>query len=619
MDLSQYAELFLAESREHLGACNEWLLQWERDPAATEPVRGLFRSVHTIKGMAATMGYGPVADLAHRMENLLDRLRRDTTPPDASVLQLLFRATDALEHAVGLAVTGRGADADTRRAIRELDAVTKRRPAARGAPAAESLPAPPEAAAPARPTGRLVTVGLRPEAPLKGGRALLVLRRAEAMGTIQDVRPPLGAFEAEEFDGRFSFRIATAATATAIEAAVRGAGEVESVLVSDPGTAGRADVGPEAVRSRHIRVDLRRLDALMDLIGELVTARGRLNDLAAQRRDAAMDDLALQISRLSTDLQAEIIQARMTPVWQVFDRFPRLVRDSARDLGKQVRLRVEGKEIELDRAILDELGDPLVHLLRNAVDHGIEPPAERVAGGKPAEGEITLAAVRERASVTITIEDDGRGIDRARILEKARREGLVDPAVAALSDDQLLRVIARPGFSTAAAVTSVSGRGVGIDVALTRLRAMGGSLEVSSEAGRGSAFILRLPVTLAIVRALIAKVGAERYALPLTYVAETVELGAVPLTTVEGREAMVLRDRVVPVVHLRALLGADGAPTGQRRPVIVLEMGERRAGGQREIVVKSFDAPQGTLPVFSGATIMGDGVPALILDAGGLL
>ncbi len=628
MDLSQYAELFLAESREHLGACNEWLLQWERDPAATEPVRGLFRSVHTIKGMAATMGYGPVADLAHRMESLLDRLRRDATPPDAGVLQLLFRATDALEHAVGLAVTGRGADAETRRAIRELEAAAKRGPAAGDADASAAEPEPAAAggAAPAGPTGRLVTIGLRPEAPLKGGRALLVLRRVEALGTIQDIRPPLGAFEAEEFDGRFSFRIATAATATAIEAAVRGAGEVESVLVSEPGTAARAAVGPEALRSRHIRVDLRRLDALMDLIGELVTARGRLNDLAAQRRDPVMDDLAIQVSRLSTDLQAEIIQARMTPVWQVFDRFPRLVRDSARDLGKQVRLRVEGKEIELDRAILDELGDPLVHLLRNAVDHGIEPPAERVAHGKSAEGEITLAAVRERASVTITIEDDGRGIDRTRILEKARREGLVDPAVAVLSDDQLLRVIARPGFSTAAAVTSVSGRGVGIDVALTRLRAMGGSLEVSSEVGRGTTFVLRLPVTLAIVRALIAKVGAERYALPLTYVAETVELGAVPLTTVEGREAMVLRDRVVPVVHLRALLGANGAPTSQRRPVIVLEMGERRAGvvvdgmeGQREIVVKSFDAPQGTLPVFSGATIMGDGVPALILDAGGLL
>jgi two-component system chemotaxis sensor kinase CheA len=388
-----------------------------------------------------------------------------------------------------------------------------------------------------------------------------------------------------------------------------------------------AGAGPgEAGRSRHLRVDLRRLDALMDLIGELVTARGRLNELAARWRDPAIDDVAVQISRLSADLQAEIIQARMTPVWQVFDRFPRLVRDVARQLGKPVNFRVEGKEIELDRTILDELGDPLVHLLRNAVDHGIETTPERRKARKSAEGEIVLSAVRERASVAITIADDGKGIDRAKILAKAKSEGAVDPHLEALSDDQLLRVIARPGFSTAEQVSTVSGRGVGIDVAMTRIRALGGTIEIKTELGKGTSFVLRLPVTLAIVRALIARVGNERYALPLTYVSETVEFGAAPITTVEGREAMVLRDRVVPLVHLRSLLGVGGDTPPPRRPVIVLEMGERRTGivvdgmvGQREIVVKGFEAPQGTLPVFSGATIMGDGVPALILDAGGLL
>jgi two-component system chemotaxis sensor kinase CheA len=286
---------------------------------------------------------------------------------------------------------------------------------------------------------------------------------------------------------------------------------------------------------------------------------------------------------------------------------------------------VEGKEIELDRAILDELGDPLLHLLRNAVDHGIETAAERRRRGKPPEGEIVLAAVRERASVAISVSDDGRGIDRARILERARREGLVDAHAEALSDDQLLRVLARPGFSTAEAVTSVSGRGVGIDVAVTRIRALGGSIDIRTEVGKGTSFVLRLPVTLAIVRALIAGVGRERYALPLTYVAETVEFGVQPTTMVEGREAIVLRNRVVPLVHLRRMLGVSGdAPA--RCPIIVLEMGERTSGivvdgmlGQQEIVVKGFDPPQGTLPVFSGATIMGDGNPALILDAGGLV
>ena len=641
MDLSQYAELFLAESREHLSACNQLLLQWERAPASAEPLGGLFRSVHTVKGMAATMGYARVADLAHRMENLLDRLRKGAAAPSGDMLQLFFRAIDLLEKSIGLAVAGRESDADVAGLGAELDAAAHRAsaaPAGRGTRGRRSGKAA-TSSAPAVPltgelpvdlasgSGRLVTVTLRAEAPLKGGRALLVLRRAGELGPVSQVSPPVATFESDEFDGRFSFRLDATAVAAEIERALVRAGDVERVSVAEPeaGAAARGEaVGAD--RSRHIRVDLRRLDRLMDLIGELVTARGRLNQLAAERRDPAVDDLAIQVSRLSSDLQSEIIQARMTPVWQVFDRYPRLVRDLARQLDKQVALRVEGKEIELDRAILDELGDPLVHLLRNAVDHGIETPAERRRRGKSPEGEIVLAAVRERASVTISIADDGRGIDRRRILEKAKRDGIVDAHLEGLTDDQLLRVLARPGFSTAEAVTSVSGRGVGIDVAMTKIRALGGTIEVQTENGRGTTFVLRLPVTLAIVRALIADVGGERYALPLTYVAETVEFGAMPITTVEGREAMVLRDRVVPLVHMRTLLGAAAAPVPARRPVVVLQMGERRTGlvmdgmvGQQEIVVKGFDAPAGTLPVFSGATIMGDGVPALILDAGGLV
>src|SRR5436189_122788 len=520
MDLSQYAELFLAESREHLSACNQLLLDWERSPANLAPVGGLFRAVHTVKGMAATMGYARVTDLAHRAENLLDLVRRGGRPATDDLLQLLFRGRDALEHAVELSVAGREDEIDVAEVVADLEGAAAHlgphplAPSPRSGEGERVGEVSPAAA------GRLVQVTLRAEAPLKGGRAPLVIKKAQAVGSVHAVTPPESAFEADEFDGRFSFRIGGAAGVAEIERAVRAAGEVEHVTVGGeerrpaPG-AGALPAAPET-KSRHIRVDLGRLDGLMDLIGELVTVRGRLNELAAYARDPAIDDVAIQVSRLSRELQAEIIQARMTPVWQVFDRFPRLVRDLARELGKPVAFRVEGKEIELDRAILDELGDPLVHMLRNAVDHGIEPAAERRRAGKKPEGEIVLA--------------------------------------------------------------------------------------------------------------LIAAVGRERYALPLTYVAETVEFGMVPMTTVEGREAMVLRDRVVPLVHLRQLLGVNGDQPPARRPVIVLEMGERRVGvivdgmlGQQEIVVKSFDAPRGTLPVFSGATIMGDGVPALILDAGGPL
>jgi two-component system chemotaxis sensor kinase CheA len=627
MDLSQYAELFLAESREHLSACNQLLLEWERAPANPAPVGGLFRAVHTVKGMAATMGYARVTDLAHRTENLLDLLRRGARPATDELLQLLFRARDALEQAVELSAVGREEEIDVTETLADLDGAAAALTGT-GGRATPPAPAPAPAAPTAATAGRLVQVTLRAEAPLKGGRALLVLKKAQALAPVHGVTPSETAFEADDFDGRFSFRIEGAALPEEIERVVRSAGDVERVTIGSeerrPAAGAAAPTGAEA-KSRHIRVDLRRLDGLMDLIGELVTARGRLNELAAAARDPAMDDVAIQISRLSTELQDEIIQARMTPVWQVFDRFPRLVRDLARELGKQVAFRVEGKEIELDRAILDELGDPLLHLLRNAADHGIEPPAERRRRGKPPEGEIVLAAVRERASVAISVSDDGRGINRAKILERAKRDGLVDAHSEALSDDQLLRVLARPGFSTADAVTSVSGRGVGIDVAVTRIRALGGSVDIRSEEGKRTTFVLRLPVTLAIVRALIAGVGRERYALPLTYVSETVEFGVQPTTTVEGREAIVLHDRVVPLVHLRRLLGVGGdAPP--RCPIIVLELGERRSGivvdgmlGQQEIVVKGFEAPQGTLPVFSGATIMGDGIPALILDAGGLL
>ena len=627
MDLSQYAELFLAESREHLSACNQLLLEWERRPSAPEPVGGIFRAVHTVKGMAATMGYARVADLAHRMENLLDHLRRNGQPPADDTLQLLFRATDALEKAVDLAVAGREREADTAAVAADLDRAMARLAPDKPQAAPEFVPPP---AADIGDGGRLIQIVLRPEAQIKGGRAMLIIRKAQSLGTVHGIAPSPAAFEAEDFDGRFTFRLDTPRTPAEIETAVRSVGDVERVTVGGgPGEESDEHVTPAESaggRSRHIRVDLRRLDSLMDLIGELVTTRGRLNEVAAERKDPAIDDVAIQVSRLSADLQSEIIQARMTPVWQVFDRFPRLVRDVARQLDKQVIFKVEGKEIELDRAILDELGDPLVHLLRNAVDHGIEPPAERRKHKKKPEGEIVLSAVRERSSVAISITDDGRGIDRARVLAKALREGLVDPHTETLSDDQLLRVLARPGFSTAAAVTSVSGRGVGIDVAMTKIRALGGSIEIRTEPGKGTSFILRLPVTLAIVRTLIAAVGTERYALPLTYVAETAEFGAIAMTTMEGREAMVLRDRVVPLVHLRALLNVGGDAPPPRRPVIVLEMGERRSGvvvdgmlGQQEIVVKAFEAPQGTLPVFSGATIMGDGVPALILDAAGLV
>lgn len=647
MDLNKYAALFLAESREHLTTCNRLLLDWEREPGSTEAVAGLFRAIHSLKGMAATMGYGRLADLAHRTEHLLDAIRAGRAPAGAGVVDLLLKAIDALERGVDEAAAGAdgGFDpGDLPAALEAAAAATAPAPPAKGGARKGKKPAEPAAPAAAAPplpmpdfreeAGRVVRVEIRPDAPLLGARAHLALRRAEQLGKVTGVMPPAANFDVQGFDGRFTFRLDAPVGESQIVAAIEAAGEIASVAV-DADTVQTAEwriptadvpAAAPSARSGQIRVDRRRLDALMSQVGELVVARNRLLELAQLEPGGELEGLGARISRLVSDLQAEIIEARMTPVWQVFDRFPRAVRDLARHLGKQVRFEMEGEGIELDRAILDELGDPLLHLLRNAVDHGLETPEERQRHGKPAEGRLVLSAAREHSSVAIRIQDDGRGIDRRAILAKAKREGVVGPEVEILTDDLLLKVLGRPGFSTAERVSSVSGRGVGIDVVLTKVRAHGGAVEIASTPGQGTTFTLRLPLTLAILRVLTARVGTERYLLPLSYVAETVEFDVQPRTDVKGREAIVLRDRVIPIVHLRALLGMDGGEVPPRRPGLVLEVGDRRSAvvvdslmGQQEVVVEPFDAPKGTAPLFSGATILADGTPALILDAAALV
>jgi two-component system, chemotaxis family, sensor kinase CheA len=631
MDVSKYAELFLTESREHLGTCNQLLLEWERDPAgAAGHVAGLFRSIHTLKGMAGTMGYANLAALAHQAENLLDGLRAGKLVPGPDLLELLFRTVDALEEGVEEAAAGRDAQLELGRVASELDR------AASGASDTEAMRTTAAhriselAGAPAG-EGLHVLVRLKAGTLMPGVRALLALKRAETLGTVSGVRPPVNAFEAEGFDGQFVFRLASQLNAAEIESALRGAGDVEFVQVGEAAPAAVAAPVERAARvaadrGSHIRVDLRRLDSLMNQVGELMVAKGRLQELVA-REHPELEALAARIGRLTGDMQAEIIAARMTPVWQTFDRFPRLVRDLARQLGKQVRFDVEGEGIELDRVILEEIGDSILHLIRNALDHGIETAAERKKAGKPLEGRLHLAAAQERQGVVIRVSDDGKGLDRNAILLKAKREGLVEDDVERLDDDALLRVIARAGFSTAKQVTDVSGRGVGIDVVVSKVRQLGGAVEIRTTEGKGTTWVLRLPMTLAVVRVLLARVGGERYALPLASVAETIEVSPDSAGVLQGAEALVLRDQVIPTRDLRKVLGVESdIPSPKRRPGIILQVGDRRAAlladalvGQQEIVVEPFEAPRGMLPLFSGAAILGDGVPALILDAATLV
>ncbi len=619
MDLDKYVALFLADSREHLQQCNALLLDWERSPTSAAPVAGLFRSVHTIKGMAATLGYGQLASLSHALEDLLAEVRDGGLVPNSDLLDLCFRSVDALEAGIEPAVEGQDATLEIDDMVAALNEVV--RP---GEEAPEvDVHRTGEFAIPVgigAPVGRPVRVTLRPGAEMAGARAALVLLKAELLGKVSAVFPPRDTFHTPVFGGELTFRLTTSATDDRIAEVIRGAGDVLTVTVGDRLAA------PTRTMGRQVRVTLERLDDLLNQVSELVVASNRLTELVEQHRDSPLEDAVGRVARLVAEAQSSVTEARLAPVAEVFDRFPRPIRDLARELEKRVAIIIEGGDIELDRSILDELGDPLLHLLRNAVDHGLEAPAERVAAGKPPEGRILLRATREQNTVLIMVRDDGRGIDRPAVEIKARSEGFLAHDQALADDDALLALLGKPGFSTNVEVTGVSGRGVGIDVVLTGFRAIGGRVTLRTNPGAGTTFELRLPLTLAIVQALLVTVGAERYALPLAFVAETGQVERSPDQAKGG--PISYRGGSLQGIALDALVGASEwqQRVGHRRPVVVLETGHRRIGlvvdtlvGRQDIVVEPVDAPRGTPPWMNGAAILGDGLPILVLDPAALV
>ncbi|MGE5730874.1 MAG: chemotaxis protein CheW, partial [Gemmatimonas sp.] len=480
---------------------------------------------------------------------------------------------------------------------------------------------------------------------LKGVRAFIIVKALRTLGEVTNTEPALEEIEADAFDTDFAVRLDSTSSHDEMERVIRKAGDIVFVRIGDAppaaagavtietGTAGVALASAETRsvvgQARHVRIDVRRLDTLMNLIGELLIARGRLTQLAGELGHQTLEETVTQSSRLIGELREEITASRMVPVSHVFDRFPRVVRDAARLVGKQIDFVVDGKGIELDRSMLDEIGDSIVHLLRNAIDHGIEAPDARAAAGKPPTGRLVLSAARDRSAVVIKVSDDGKGIDRDRVLARAKRDGLVDANRTDLTEDELLRLLARPGFSTVDKVTDLSGRGVGVDAVYTRVRALGGAMDIRSVPGQGTTIVLRLPLTLAIVRALLVRVADEIYAIPLAHVSETIELQADILRTVKGREVLLARDEVLPLMRLRDLVGlpAYRAPSDiALEHVVVIDLGDRRAGlvideltGQEEIVVKQYDAVREGLPFFGGATLLGDGTPSLIVDVSSLL
>ncbi|MCU0306401.1 MAG: chemotaxis protein CheA [Thermoleophilia bacterium] len=675
MDLSEYLSLFLDESRENLQTLNASLLDLERDPQDPEALQVIFRVAHSLKGMSATMGFDRMAKLTHRMEEVLSALRDGEAPVTTDTVDTLFACLDLLEAMVNDIADGAGERTDTAAIMARLDACVTG--AAAPAPADAAPPPPPTAddggfsdyervvVADAREAGRgvfRVAVSLREDCMLRAARAYMVIAEMERAGEIIKADPPRERIEHEEFGLAFTLWVVTDLPAGEIEAAVSRVSEVEACEVgvaggSEPAPAppaepvaetpaapppaaaspGPADApahedhpapGHRKPRQQNtVRVGTDRLDSLMNLMGEMVIQRTRLTQLAADHDLPDLRTTVEEVTRVTNDLQNLVMQVRMMPVETVFMRFPRMVRDLAQSLGKHLDLVITGEDTELDRTVIDELGDPLVHMLRNAVDHGLETPEERRAAGKPETGTVRLSARHEGSSVVIEVEEDGRGIDPARIRDVAVAKGVLAREDAdQLTDQEAVDLIFAPGLSTAKVATDVSGRGVGMDAVRTKINGLNGTVEIHSELGAGSRFVIRLPLTLAIIQALLVRSAGETYALPLEAIDETVVVRREETRPVNGRECMVLRDRVVPLVRLReqlALAGEDDQ--GDALPVVVVRSGGTRLGvvvdhlvGQQDIVIKHLPSFLGDVVGVAGATILGDGRVALIVDVGSL-
>jgi len=626
MQLERLLPVFLAEADEHLQSLEEGVLELERRGPSAELVAGLFRSAHTLKGSAGALGFSRIAELTHAMEEALEALRGGRAAD--GLPDLLLRCVDTLR-----ALRQEVAEGGERTAVDDL--VRRLRAWTDGGQADGLLPAD-------------VWVRLREDCPMRAARALALLRLLREHAEVEQVAPPEEAIAQGQLELEFTARV-RAREPEALQELLAGP-DVESVRVmpaSDARDERWLDLGPQArgklpddpeltrrASLRTVRVDVERLDRLMNLVGELVTDRIRFQQIAeklrarGERNGVAQEllEAATHLGRVASDLQAQVLKARMLPIEHLFSRFPRYVRDLAQRSGKRVEVVLEGQDTELDRSVIEQIGGPLMHLVRNAVDHGIEPPAERERLGKPPAGRLRLAASQEEEGIVVVVEDDGRGIDTDRVRQKAVALGLLSAEAAArLSEEEAVELIFHPGLSTASQVTEVSGRGVGMDAVRAGVQSLGGSVEVETERGRGTRFVLRLPLTLAIVRALLVACGDERYAIPLAGVQEIVEVAADRVHRVGSYRTTLLRGTVLPVVSVHEALGLR-APEDPQRLLCVVTGGRRRVGlwvdrvlGEGEIVVKPLASYLGQVAGISGATILGDGRVALILEPSALV
>jgi two-component system chemotaxis sensor kinase CheA len=692
MDVSQYLEIFLDESNEHLQTLSDQLIILEKEPDNSDTINEIFRAAHSLKGMAGTMGYKRMQNLTHDMENVFSEVRNGNMEVNSNLVDVLFQCLDALETYVdNIRETQDEGTDDNEPIIKALNAFIASEGKGNAAPAAkkEEAPAATTSAAPAddkdMPLADFeknavnealkknlhvykIKVSVDENCILKAARAFLVFKNLEGHGDIIKSEPSVQDIEDEKFDFDFSIIVVTEEKYDNIIALIKNVSEIKDAAgqeITQPfpeeqteeakeekketsavsQTAKPAAAKPAAKKpastgktsgsvSHTVRVDIEKLDVLMNLVSELIIAKNGLvsashveGDEAAALNQSFTEQIEY-LERVTTNLHESVMKVRMMPIESVFSRFPRMIRDLNKKLGKKMELYMSGEDTELDRTVIDEIGDPIMHLLRNSADHGLESAEIRKERGKSEVGSIFLDAFQEGNNVVIEVRDDGNGIDTEKVKAKAVEKGTITQEQAdVMTDKEAIDLLFRPSFSTAEKVTDVSGRGVGLDVVKSKIEALGGDVEVKTKYGEGSTFSIRLPLTLAIIQALMVKLGDEKYAISLGSIETIEDIPVSDIKYVHAKEVIHLRGNVIPLIRLRDLLDVPGEPEeSENITVVVVRKGDKQAGlvvdsliGQMEIVIKSLGKYIRINKMISGATILGDGSVALIIDANTLV
>jgi len=649
-EINKYRELFFEESDEYLQTLNDALLDLEKNPKDMSILDEIFRAAHTLKGMAATMGYKTMAELTHHMENVLDLFRTGKLQVDSQVINVIFKCVDKLSEIVEDLREDKEKEYDIGGLLKELEAISQ----ADLVTNQEGTTISYENIADEMEESDIhviqramerdykafaIKVRIQDNCLLKGARAYLVTTKLEQRGDIIKTIPGPEDLEEGNFDREFQLIYLTKENKEVVEDTIANTAEIESVLVEAiEGIQGiemtvRENLVEEVeeeeeVRedkkthniNQSIRVDLSRLDRFMNLVSELVIYRTRLEDLSQNHGIAEISEPLEYVGRITSELQDLVLKIRMQPVNVVLNRFPRMVRDLSQELDKEIDFIIEGEDTELDRTIVSELGEPLVHLIRNAADHGIEHAEERLALGKPAKGLVKLTAYQEGNRVVIMVSDDGKGIDPDLIKASAEKKGIDTKG---MGPRDLIQLIFHSGFSTVKEVTSVSGRGVGMDVVSQKISSLGGSIEVTSEVDRGTNFIIKLPLTLSIIQTLMVNVGEETFALPLSIIERVVKVEEGEIIESHSNEVYIYRDIAVPVIRVNEKLNIEA--DGENNHIILILLGDQYYGllvnnliGQQETVIKKLGGPLSKMREYLGATILGNGDIILILDVGNI-